>query len=380
MRLLYFSDNSSGHNRRFLEKLGSSGHEVWFLDSGRRQPVENWLPTGVHYWQPQNTVSSNVSPHEYRRFLPELQNCVHAIKPDLIHAGPVQSCAYLSALAGFHPLLVTSWGADILLHAERDAEWREATVVALRGADGLFCDCDAVRHAAQKFFAVPDSKIVQFPWGIKAGYFSPNGKVSQVARFSDSGVVPIISTRTWAPLYGTSTLIDAFQAAYSQDPRLRLLLLNDGPEADHVKSFIAKHKLEKVVIAPGVVAAEDLPQWFRAAKGYISCTNADGTSISLLEAMATGLPVVVSDIPANREWVTEKENGALARPASVKDFAEKLLWVANLSPDQRESISAKNQKMVSERADWDKNFPRLLDFYEHIVMASLASAGGKILP
>ena len=377
MRLLFFSDNSSGHNRRFLEKLVSSGHEVWFLDSSRQLALEDWLPPGIHYWQPQNAISSDVSPHEYRRFLPELQNCIQSVHPDLIHAGPVQTCAYLASLVGFHPLLVTSWGSDILLHAERNAEWHEATAIALNGADGFFCDCDAVRYAARKFAAIPDFKIVQLPWGIKAGVFSPVGKVQEEARFSDAGAIPFISTRSWSPLYGITTLIDAFRIAYNRDSRLRLLLVNDGPEAGLIRDFIVKHKLEKAVVTPGIVGAEDLPQWFRAAQGYISCTSADGTSISLLEAMATGLPAVISDIPANREWVKEGENGALARPGFADDFAEKILWVANLDAAQRIAIAERNQKVISERADWDRNFPRLLNLYEQLVTASCASRGGK---
>ena len=48
-----------------------------------------------------------------------------------------------------------------------------------------------------------------------------------------------------------------------------------------------------------------MPKWFRAADTYISCAQSDGTSVSLLEAMATGLPLIVTDIPSNREWVVE---------------------------------------------------------------------------
>jgi len=350
-----------------------SGHEVWFLDSSRQQAPEDWLPPGIRYWQNRNVVPSDVSPHEYCRFLPELQDCIRTVRPDLIHAGPVQTCAYLAARVGFHPLLVTSWGSDILLHANRNAEWREATTVALSWADGFFCDCDAVRHASRKFAMIPDSKIVQLPWGIKPGDFSPKRNVHEEALVFDSEAIPFISTRTWAPLYGITTLIEAFKIAYSRDPRIRLLLLNDGPEAGRIRDFIAKHKMEKVVTTPGIIGAEDLPQWFRAAQGYISCTISDGTSISLLEAMATGLPAVVSDIPANREWVIEGKNGALARTGSADDFAEKILWVANLDATQRFAIAERNRKVVSERADWDKNFPRLLNFYDQLVATSLAS-------
>jgi glycosyltransferase involved in cell wall biosynthesis len=81
--------------------------------------------------------------------------------------------------------------------------------------------------------------------------------------------------------------------------------------------------------------------------------------------MATGLPVVVSDIPSNREWVNEGENGWLI-DGSPKDFAEKLLTSAHLSPQQREKISGLNQSIVASRADWDRNFPLLSNLYERL--------------
>jgi len=368
VRVLYFSDNGSGHNRRFLEKLSSSGLEVWFLDCSRKQPPDGWLPSGVRLWEPEHTVSSGLAPNEYRGFLPEFQRCVNQIEPDLVHAGPVQSSAFVGALSGFHPLVVVSWGSDILLHAKRDSAWKEATAIALHGADGFFCDCDAVRKEAKEFSSIPDSSIAQFPWGVRSGLFSPSGPLPSDKRITiDPETVPIISTRSWEHLYGITTLMMAFQIAYSRDPRLRLFLLNHGPEAGYVKNFIADHQLGNAVFTPGTIASEELPAWYRAAKGYVSCTESDGTSVSLLEAMATGLPVVVSNLPANREWVKEGENGWLARAGSPEEFASKFLCLAGLEENERKAIAARNQKIVAERADWDKNFPRLLTLYDHVV-------------
>jgi glycosyltransferase involved in cell wall biosynthesis len=114
-----------------------------------------------------------------------------------------------------------------------------------------------------------------------------------------------------------------------------------------------------------------MPKWFRAADTYVSCTQSDGTSISLLEAMATGLPVVVSDIPSNREWVVEEQNGWLASPRSAEQFADRLLRAARLSPEQRRLFSERNRRIVDDRADWDRNFPKLLEMYERLTGKSI---------
>jgi len=373
VRILYFSDNASDHNRRFLEKLISAGHEVWFLDVANPDAATNnagdpGLPAGVRRVSHRGVVRRGSDPSVYEKFLPEFQALLAELQPDLVHAGPVQGCAYLAALAGFHPLLVVSWGSDLLLDAHRNEEWKNATTVALRGADGLLCDCDAVRVSAQSVASIPDSRIAQLPWGVRRGTFSPAGPLPAAVNWTaEPEAVRLICTRSWELLYGIDVLLEAFRKAYAEDARLRLMLLGDGSMAETVHRFIDQHGLSGVVLTPGRIAPAELAGWFRAAHAYLSCAQSDGTSISLLEAMATGLPVVVTDIASNREWVKDGENGWLASAGSADSFAAGLHKAASLTPVERAAISRRNQKIVAERADWDRNFPRLLDLYEVLV-------------
>jgi glycosyltransferase involved in cell wall biosynthesis len=368
VRILYFSDNCSDHNRRFLEKLASLEHDVYFLDATQTEVAENWLPRGVQNLQSKQSVPKNGNPSQFAGFLSEFQSVLRDLQPDIVHAGPVQTCGYVAGLSGFHPSVVMSWGSDILVDADRNAEWKRATEVALREADGFFCDCETVRESARRHVAIPDFRIVQFPWGVKRGSFSPHGSAEsrESLGFSPEAFV-FISTRSWEPIYDIEVLLQAFNWAYRENDRLRLLLLGNGSLAGRVRSFIIENKLENAIVSTGVIAGTQTPRWFRAANAYVSCARSDGTSVSLLEAMATGLPVVVTDIPSNREWITEQENGWLAATGSAEKFAEKLLRTASLSPDDLGSISERNRHLVAERADWDKNFPSLLRLYESLV-------------
>jgi glycosyltransferase involved in cell wall biosynthesis len=54
----------------------------------------------------------------------------------------------------------------------------------------------------------------------------------------------------------------------------------------------------------------------------------------------------------------------MASAGAPEEFAEKLLNAANLTSEQRETMSQRNRQVVSDRADWDKNSPRLMSFYE----------------
>ena len=372
MKVLYFSDNTSGHNQRFLEKLSQAGLDVWFLDPTSSCRPEGWLPKGIHWVQPKQTLPRDSDPATFAGFLHEFQYLLAEIGPDLIHAGPIQSCGCLTALSRFHPWLLTSWGADLLFHAERSPEWKQATQIALSSADAFFCDCDAVRARAKQSADIPDTRIVQFPWGIRKGLFGPSGPLPGEQEYERvPGTHVFISTRSWERLYAIHTLLEAFRQAYQIDSSLRLLLLGNGSEAGNVREFVDVHDLGRVIRTPGPRSAEDMPKWFRAADAYVSCALADGTSVSLLEAMATGLPLVVTDIPSNREWVTEGRNGWLAPAGSAEEFAHRLLLAARLSPGQRRLFSERSQNIVEDRAEWDRNFPRLLEMYERLTGISI---------
>lgn len=367
MKVLYFSDNTSGHNQRFLEKLSQAGLEVWFLDPTSSRVKEGWLPSGIHWLQSKQTLPLDADPATFASFLSEFQRLVQDVTPDLVHAGPIQTCGYVTALSQFHPWLLTSWGSDLLLYPQRSQEWEQATQGALSSSDAFFCDCDTVRARAKQFANIPDSRIVQFPWGLRKGLFGPVGSLPSKELWQpEPGTHTFLSTRSWEPLYRIDTLLKAFLQAYRADSRLRLVLLGNGSEARTLLEFIEIHQLSRVVRTPGCFSKEDMPKWFRGADSYISCAQSDGTSVSLLEAMATGLPVIVTDIPSNREWIVEGWNGWLAPANSADEFTDRMLRAASLGAEERSLFSDRNQRIVEDRADWDRNFPKLLDMYQRI--------------
>jgi L-malate glycosyltransferase len=365
MRLLYFTDNNSDHNHRFLEKLAASGHEVFYLSLAGAPLPSFWLPRGIHLVETSRTFPRHTSPSELEVFLPELRSILKDIKPDLIQAGAIQSCAYLTALAEYHPMLAMSWGSDLLVDSKKNSEWAEATKIALAGSDGLFSDCDTVSQRARQIVPIAPERLVQIPWGIHPGVFTPAGEKTQLP-FHDQDYL-FICTRSWEPIYGIGVLLRAFELAGKREPRLRLLLIGHGSQESEVLNFIEDRELEDRILIPGTVSGPDMPRYFRSASAYISCAESDGTSISLLEAMATGLPAIVADNPSNREWVTDSSNGWLATIASAESFAEKMLLAVKQSPSARAEMSFRNQQIVEQRANWDKNFPLLLSAYDNLL-------------
>jgi glycosyltransferase involved in cell wall biosynthesis len=378
MRVLYFSRSYTIHDYRFLSRLAGSGHEMHyaFLECDPSVLEKRPLPVGISLVQWAGGRNARLTIEDRLGLMPEFERVLTSIRPDLVHAGPVPSCAFMAALAGFRPLLAMSWGSDLLVEAERDPATRWMTCYALDRSDMLIADCAAVARKARRLVNYSEDRIVSFPWGVDLEVFTPDsgGAGSRRPREWEDSFV-ILSTRSWEPFYGIEFLLEAFHAAYRREPRLRLLLLGDGSLRESVKARIRDCRLTDVVYMPGQVPEADLPGYFQAANVFVSSVYSDGASISLLEAMATGLPVIVADNESNREWIDGNRGGLLTMYGDTKALHQALLQIAAMNPEQRTSWGRNNRRIVERRADWGRNFGLLLDAYRRSASMGAARRG-----
>lgn len=366
MRILYFSRTYTTHDRRFLREIVQAGHKVWYLqleDDGIRY-VADPPPDEVERLCWSTGLSPRPTPEHFLPLLPELDALLRRLRPDLVHAGPVLSCALLCALVGFRPLLTVSWGSDILVESSLNP-WNEwAARYVLERSDLFLCDCAPVKERAQTIHPLSNDTVIMFPWGIELARYRQNPEQRVLARsrrgWDDCCVV--VSTRSWHVSYGIDVVIEAFAACHKREHRLRLLLLGTGPASPDVFNLIQRHGLAPAVWCPGQVAEHQMVDMLGMADIYLCCTPSDGTSISLLEAMAMGLPVVVTNNVGNQQWVNET-NGILVPPGDTAGFAHALEALAR-DPEKRQRLGQAGRRIVASRADWNRNIALLLEAYE----------------
>jgi glycosyltransferase involved in cell wall biosynthesis len=280
------------------------------------------------------------------------------VKPDLIHAGPIQSCGLLAALTGFHPLLIMSWGFDLMQDAERSFWSRRATAYTLRRATAFTSDCAATRDKAIAF-GVPPERTIVFPWGVDLDHFKPGDG----NRGEPDGGFTLFCNRSWEPRYGVDLLARAFVQAARRCPDLHLLLLGGGSQGASIRQILERGGVAGQVTFAGQIPQAELPRFYRMANLFITPSHIDGSSVSLMEALASGLPCLVSDIPANREWVTDGREGWLFPDGNADALAAAILQAY----DRRRSLAAIGRaarRTAEEKADWKKNFLKLLEAYD----------------
>jgi len=368
MRVIYFSQDYTPHDYRFLEKLAQTPHEVFYLRfEANPAPFETRpVPLGIKVidWMGNRT-------HKLRgwgklKLFLDFRRVLHELRPDLIHAGPVQTCGFFTTLAGFKPLLLMSWGSDIMAKADINIIWRWITKFTIRHADMIACDCLAVRDRIIKLTVYSGDRIITFPWGVDLSQFHPTPSglnLRDKLGWKDNKIV--ITTRSLEPIYGVEVFLEAAARVIEKEPSARFLMLGDGSLRPKVQTFIAEHNLKQAIHLTGRVPHNMLPDYFNEADLYVSSSYSDGTSVSLLEAMACKLPVVVTDLPSNREWVTTGVNGWLVPTGDARALSSAIVEALEYG-DRRKSMGETNLSAARQKADWNRNFAILLKAYEQL--------------
>lgn len=365
MKIAYFSQDYTPHDFRFMNALAATDHRVFYLrlEDANLDLENRAIPAGIEtvdLWGSRGGLE--VADEE--QVIAEIRRILARIEPDVVHAGPVQGPAYLAAMAGFEPLITMSWGSDLLRGSYSEEGERRARF-ALRSSEIILTDSRAVTDRALELGANPD-RLVTFPWGVNLAHFRPGGD-SQRSRSQSWGEGPILlSTRSWDPPYGIEILVQGFIEAAHKNEDLRLLMLGGGGLENRIKTGLSKAGLIDRVRFPGRVANPDLVDYYHMADLYVSASRSDGSSISLLEAMACGLPVVASDIPGNAEWVENGENGWLFKDGNSSALAARLSEAAN-QRGQFARMGRRSRAIAEARADWETNFGVLQAAYQMAV-------------
>lgn len=313
MRILYCSMDYSPHDFRMFQAILDGGHEVHYLrleNSGRNLEgrglpedvkVVNWKG-GVKRFHWVDTFSLAL----------DLKRVIVDIRPDIIHAGPIQTVGFIAALTGFHPLVSMSWGFDLMQHADRNFAYRWLTRNVLAKSDWLFGDCRAVLNKAARF-GYDLSRSTYFPWGVDLEHFSPGENTHLPTGLGWKDAFVLFCNRSWEPQYGVELVARAFVKASQTSSNLRLLLLGSGSQGEIIRGILQDGMVIDKVHMPGQIGFADLPAYYRAADLYISASHTDGSSVSLMEALACGLPAAVSNIAETRNGLPQVRMGGFSR-------------------------------------------------------------------
>ncbi len=362
MKILYVTSNGGIHDYRFLKKL-TEDYEVLLLHYATFEltdEIKNLKNLKII------SVKSLVKSFPLLTKIFHFKKVYKNFKPDIVHTGYVWQVGILASILNLHPHLSMPWGSDILLEPDESMLKRILVKKVMRQCDHIQCDAEFVKSKIIKDYGVPEDKITVFPWGIDLSLFNQQDKnFCRKELGIDKDAFVTVFTRHLDVVYGIEALLKGFELFCRNIKNVQLLLVSKGPLRDYTADFINKNNLEPYIKIIGKTPNSMLPVYLGAADVYISPSLSDGTSLSLLEALAVGPGIVVTDVPAIREWISP-ENGIVIPINNPEEITKALESYYN----NRGLISkhaALNKEIAKNRADWDKNYLKLKEIYNKLI-------------
>ena len=306
---IYVSPSTGVHDNRWLSALTSLGHSP-------------------HH------VPRDAFPED-EGFIAHVANAARGGIP--VIAGPLEIAEMLNASAG--NLIFLSWGFDLQ---------EAAPEAGLSSFHAVIVDSHANEKIAQGFGA---TRTVLIPWGIDLTAIESDTRVADLTAYGVSAdETVVLSLRAHEELYRVADIIEAFRRVPLQ---ARLVIGNTGSLTPHLQQLASDLGVDAVFLPPG--DESDVPALLQRASVYVTASRVDGTSVTLLQAMACGTPIAASANPGNLEWIEDGVTGFLFPIADIDALGSALERAITTGPIVTHAALAQ----VTERADWQKNITKL---------------------
>jgi glycosyltransferase involved in cell wall biosynthesis len=282
------------------------------------------------------------------RFGATIARLASELEIDVIHGHYLLPYAFWAALGARKPLVVSPWGTDILVDAQKGGRDLRRAQTALSAADAVVVNSEANARAVRSL-GVDPTRIEKIVWYADLARFAPEHRDAGLrARFGwpdDSFVA--LSLRNFRPDTNIDVVVRAFGDVAAAEPRARLLLAaKGGPLQGEIESLVERSGLRSR-IAFCSAAEHELPALVASADVLVAMTRSDSTPSSLLEAMASGLPAICAHAASIDEWLAPEEGGELVPQHDEKALAAALLKLLR-DPELRRRYGERNRLFVGE--------------------------------
>jgi glycosyltransferase involved in cell wall biosynthesis len=257
------------------------------------------------------------------------------------------------------PLVVTIHGSDLRIAMTTSSWMKRLFLFVCHQAIHLTCVSEVQKDAMVKL-GIEERKISVFPMGIDESILKSGRQREKV---KGGRPFTILSNRNLQPIYNLPLLIRAIPLILKEEPDTKVLIAGEGPDRKSLEKEATNLRIYPSIQFLGRVPHDKMVDLLAHVDVYVSTSLFDGTSVSLLEAMGSGAFPVVTDIPANREWIAHGENGFLVPPDKEKLLANRVLDALR-SRSLAEKSRAKNISLVGERAVWPVSIRKVREIYE----------------
>lgn len=282
----------------------------------------------------------------------------HQIK--LVHIQQANSYAYhtLKAIKQYKikcSTILTTWGSDILVLPKKNIMFKHLVQFNLNQANIITSDSLYMSDQIRKL-APLSKRIHTINFGIQ--HYPESVDMSHKQNI-------ILSNRLHKPLYNTDKIILAFARLIQNNHRFanyKLVIAASGSETDKLVGLASRLGIIKSVDFVGMLSYTELINYYKIARIFISIPSSDASSLSVLEAIGYGCYPILSNIPANLEWVLDGINGRICQNNDALD--SDILDALETADFEKTAIF--NHNLIGQKAVFENNLPKFINLYTEL--------------
>jgi phosphatidylinositol alpha-mannosyltransferase len=342
-------------------ELKSKGHKVKVITGGSRADVS---PSGLDVIRigkviqiPANKSFSKIT--VVRGVVNKLRRIFAREKFDVVHVHGI-----FAPILPLYSHLVSKAVTIHTFHAAFDSSigynfFKKLLQKLIKKVDGIIAVSNTARDSIAKY--IPTNYTI-IPNGVDTRRFNPENK--KIKKFSDKNPI-ILFVGRFEPRKGLKYLFLSFNQIIKKIPDAILVVVGKGRLKEYYRSFLSKEAVGNVFFE-GKVSMEALPSYFTTCDVFCSpAYTGESFGIILLEALASGKPVVASDIPGYRNIINSGSNGLLVEPKNPEEITKGILKILEDKKLERRFIEKGLE--TAEKYSW-KNIARMIEVFYYNVL------------
>ncbi len=225
----------------------------------------------------------------------------------------------------------------------------------MRRSKKLIAVSDFTRKELTQYYGIKPSKIRVIHNGVDTKKFQPaldKRKVKAELGFSPDDPAVVSVGRLYARK-GLFTLIESIPAVTGKFPRAKFIVSGKG-QSDEMAKLIAHAEslgVRDKLVFTGYFPDAKLPKLYQAADVFAFSTFYEHHPFAVLEALATGLPVVTTNVGGIPETINDGKNGFMCQPFNAEQFSARILYLLE-NPVEAAEMGAQARKTIMDRFDW----------------------------
>lgn len=299
---------------------------------------------------------------------PFVRQAIRDIRPNLVHAHYISGYGTLARLAGFHPLILSVWGADVYDFPRKSVFHQWLIKRNLASANRVLSTSRVMAVETQKYTS---NQIDVTPFGVDLDKFRPRAAASL---FGNDDIV-IGTIKTLDEKYGIEYLIRAFKLLRDKHPHLplKLLIVGGGPQEGYLKQLAVELGVMQAAVFTGHILHAEVPKYYNMLSVSVTLSVMDSESfgVAVVEAGACGKPVVVANVGGLPEVVEDGVTGFVVERRNPEKTANAIEMLV-LDESLRIRMGKAAIKRVTSLYDWSKNVDDMLRIYREVIAGTLS--------